>query len=92
MRRYLTCTQIFTVSGCLHEKIKTPKDIKQIDLHPKTEYNSNMIITHVEPSDYNTLTYTHGSWQPLTHMINVRCTDITRKVNPLNPKSTNKSA
>lgn len=88
MKRYLKCTQIFTVSSCLHKKIKTPKDIKQIHLHPKTEYNSNNIIIHAKPWDYNTLTYIHTSWQPLTHMTNVQCTDITHKVNPLKTKST----
>lgn len=85
MKRYLKCTQIFTVASCL-QKTETPKDIKQIHLHPKTEHNSSNIIIHAKLWDYNTLTYTHASWQPLTHMTNVQCTDITHKVNPLKTK------
>lgn len=56
---------MFTVSSCSHEKTKTPKDIKQIHLH--LEYNPNNQIIHAKPWDYNTLTYTHTSLQPLTH-------------------------
>ena len=67
MKKYLKCTQIFTVSSCLHEKTRTPKDRMQMCLHPKTEHNSNNIIIYAKPWDYNTLTYTHTSWQPLTH-------------------------
>lgn len=76
------------VSSCLQENTEAPKDTKQIRSHPKTEYNSNIII-HAKPWDYNPLTCTPTSWQPLTHMINVLLiTDITNKVNPFKSKST----
>lgn len=44
---------------------------------------------HVKPLDYNPLTHTPTSWQPLTHMVTVLLiTDITHKVNPLKSKGT----
>lgn len=92
MKRYLKYTQIFTVSICLQVKIDILKDIKQIYLHPKNEYNSNNTTTHAKPRDYNTLTDTHISWQPLTHMINVQCTDTTHEVNSLKTRSLSASA
>lgn len=59
------------VSSCLQKNTKDPKNIKQIHLHPKTEYISNIII-HAKPWDYNPFTHTPTTWQPLTHMINVQ--------------------
>lgn len=48
------------VPSCLQENTEAPKDTQQTHLHPKTEYNSNIII-HAKPWDYNPLaTYMHS--------------------------------
>lgn len=84
-RKYIRSAHKCQQSPAVCRRTEAPKDIKQIHLHPKTEYNSNIII---HAKDYNPLTHTPTSWQPLTHMINVLLiTDITHKANLLKSKS-----